>query len=137
MFIVKFLNDEIIKVKDLNEISKPKQVKSVKWDSPEKYLIPNNIIFRRFSNIESIFGGYILPRDSSCLFSNLKFLKMLSPDIDSSNTTGMGRMFYNCSNFSGDLKGWNTNRLMDNTAMFHGCKNFSDDHEHIQNNYPK
>ncbi len=47
------------------------------------------------------------------------------PSTLPSTITNISNMFYGCSNFNGDITGWNTSAITNMSNMFYGCTNFN------------
>ena len=71
--------------------------------------------------------GVIFPADSKYLFEHMHALRTIDlTEVDTSNVTDMGEMFYDCSSLiSLDASTFNTSNVTDMYYMFEGCSNLT------------
>ena len=66
--------------------------------------------------------------DMKSMFNRLtKFTGAGVEYLDTTNVTNMDSMFYGCSQFNGDVSGWDTSQCTNMTSMFRQCKQFNQD----------
>ena len=74
--------------------------------------------------------GYNKLEDGRVAFLNAPITSISafdSPDFSVSNLTNFDSMFSGCSNFIGDVTGWDTSNATSMASMFSGCAEFNDD----------
>ena len=59
-------------------------------------------------------------------FIDNTFTNLIFKDVDTSNVTNMGNMFYNCSALTSlDLSGWDTSKVTNMYNMFYDCRSLT------------
>ena len=78
-------------------------------------LDPKNVVL-------AAMGQWVLPKDASELFNNIDQFDHISfNEVDTSKTTSMNRMFYNCKVKSLDLSNFDTRNVVNMANMFCKC----------------